>query len=331
MTTKPSSSRPGFIRQDRAPRKNTSSRDSKITSSTRRTYNSRTMYLPTEPRLRRDPQPARKTRQSATAARNPHYDLSFNLGRTAVSAPAINLPVIDLSNPRLVSGALTLVLAALLIMLWTASAFSVSSVQVSGNLRVDPGEISLRSGIVGEPIFKAVPDQIEANLRSAFPELKAVSVKIGFPDRIKVEVVERTPVIAWFQNDATTWIDSEGIAFIPRGDASGLVLVTSSGSPTEVIVDPELPFYEQRFINPEVVQAIIDLAPSIPEGMLLIYDPEYGIGWQDPRGWIVQIGQNTRNLPMKLTIYQTLVERLVAQGIQPSMISMEYMDAPFYK
>jgi hypothetical protein len=34
---------------------------------------------------------------------------------------------------------------------------------------------------------------------------------------------------------------------------------------------------------------------------------------------------------MKLTIYQALVDRFINQGIQPTLISMEYLDAPFYK
>ena len=30
-------------------------------------------------------------------------------------------------------------------------------------------------------------------------------------------------------------------------------------------------------------------------------------------------------------VYQAIVDTLTSQGIQPSLISVEYLDAPFYK
>ena len=289
------------------------------------------MYLPSETRALRNVQPAHNSKHPKSQSRNQHYDISFNLGRTSVQAPAISFTGFDLSNPRLISGFVTIALAVLLIFLWTASSFSVSAAEVTGNTRIDSNEIGNRSGILGEPIFKVIPSQVVENIRTGFPELKDVKVQLAFPNQIKVQVVERVPMITWYQDDTVYWVDDEGIAFIPRGEAPGLVQVTSTGAPQDVLVNPDLPFYEQKFIKPEVVQAIINLAPHIPEGMLLIYDPDYGIGWQDPRGWTVQVGQNTLDLSMKLTVYQALVNRLIVQGIQPSLISMEYLDAPFYK
>jgi hypothetical protein len=55
------------------------------------------------------------------------------------------------------------------------------------------------------------------------------------------------------------------------------------------------------------------------------------MGWQDPRGWSVYFGQNTQDIPMKLAAYQTIEDTFTQQGIQPTLISVEYLDAPFYK
>ncbi len=38
----------------------------------------------------------------------------------------------------------------------------------------------------------------------------------------------------------------------------------------------------------------------------MIYDPKYGMGWQDPRGWSVYFGQNTQDIDMKKKIYQAI-------------------------
>jgi len=128
-----------------------------------------------------------------------------------------------------------------------------------------------------------------------------------------------------------TWIDENGNAFQPRGEVSGLVQVSANGAPRQDLTDPALNIYEQRFITPELVQVIISLAPFVPAGVPMIYDPQYGIGWQDPSGWVVHFGQNTQDMDMKFTVYHALVDHLVSQGIQPTLISMEFLDAPFYK
>jgi hypothetical protein len=79
------------------------------------------------------------------------------------------------------------------------------------------------------------------------------------------------------------------------------------------------------------VQAIITLAPQIPPGAPMIYDPGYGMGWQDPRGWSVFFGQDTQDIEMKKNVYQAITDLLSRQGIQPTLISVAYLDAPFYK
>ena len=63
----------------------------------------------------------------------------------------------------------------------------------------------------------------------------------------------------------------------------------------------------------------------------MIYDPKYGMGWQDPHGWSVYFGQNTQDIAMKEKVYQAILDTITKQGIQPTLISVEYLDAPFYK
>lgn len=331
MTIKPNINHADFVRQRRSSSSTDSSRGKKPAPVTRRTSRPEMRYLPVEPRTRREPQTVRRTRQAHSSARAQRYDISFSLGRTDVRAPAISLPQFDLSNPRWISGLVTLSLVVLLFLLWTASPFTVTAAEVTGNQRIGASDISSMLGIIGEPVFKAVPAQIEANLRTAYPELSAVNVRVGLPNRILVEVEERIPALVWFQDGAMTWIDGEGIAFQPRGEVAGLVQVASNGAPLDVQNDLTMPMYEQRFIEPEMVQVIINMAPYVPAGMPMVYDPKYGIGWQDPNGWAVYFGQDTQDMPSKLAIYQALVARFISQGIQPTLISMEYLDAPFYK
>ena len=226
---------------------------------------------------------------------------------------------------------LTLLLGLLLYTMWTASTFTVKAASVHGNERLGETDVTAMLGMVGQPIFKAVPARIETNLRTAFPDLASVKVRVGFPNHINVDVVERTPILAWYQDEAMTWIDANGVAFKPRGEVQGLIQVSANGAPPKSEEKSAKPLYDQVFITPELVKAMETLSPYAPSGVPTIYDPQYGMGWQDPRGWSVYFGQNTQDIPMKLVVYQNIVDTFTRQGIQPTLISVEYPDAPFYK
>ncbi len=256
------------------------------------------------------------------------YDFAFSLGRTAVRAPLLNLPNL---GSRWVSAGLTLLLALLIYTMATANTFKVAAVELIGNQRLTADDVNTRLGLTGQPIFNAVPSQIEKNLRISFSDLAGVSVQIGFPNHIRVSVVERTPILAWYQDGKTTWIDTSGIAFTPRGDVPGLVQIASSGTPPTPATDPQKSMYDQSFIAPAMVQAILTLYPQVPGGAPMVYDPKYGMGWQDPRGWSVYFGQNTQDIVMKKQIYQAILDTFSREGIQPTLISVAYLDAPFYK
>jgi hypothetical protein len=202
---------------------------------------------------------------------------------------------------------------------------------VRGNQRLDASEINAMLGMIGQPIFNAIPALMETNLRTAYSDLESVKVRVGFPNRITVDVVERIPVLAWYQNGVVTWIDDKGVAFRPRGEFPGLVQVAADDAPPHVPLDPNLPGYEQKFITSELVQALTGLAQVVPAGMPMTFDPQFGMGWQDPRGWTVYLGQNTNDISMKKMVYQAIVDTLTLQGVQPSLISVEYLNAPFYK
>jgi len=343
-----------------ANRKGTGTGKGLTNQTSRQAYHPASVFLPVEPRpiapttLRkmrdgsvsvpssgRQPAPARKPASSrgtrtgsmgrmAGKRGRKGYDFAFNLGRTSVRAPVINLPAL---GSRWISAGLTLLLGILLYTLWTANTFTVTAAEVTGNQRLDSAEVYPNLGMAGQPIFKAVPSLIEKNLRTAFPDLESVSVRVSLPNHIRVSVVERGPVLAWFQDDKTTWIDPSGVAFAPRGDIQGLIQVAVSGDPSapQVQDDTQESLLDRPFISPALVQAIIALSPQIPDGAPMIYDHSYGMGWQDPRGWSVFFGQDTQDIEMKKNVYQAITDSFSRQGIQPTLISVADLDAPFYK
>jgi hypothetical protein len=103
--------------------------------------------------------------------------------------------------------------------------------------------------------------------------------------------------------------------------------------PTESIdtADSTTTVEQTEFIEPLMIKAITELIALAPQGASISYDPSYGLGWSDPRNWQVYFGENTENISKKLMIYQAIVDKLTLEGIQPTMISVEYLEAPFYR
>ena len=98
-------------------------------------------------------------------------------------------------------------------------------------------------------------------------------------------------------------------------------------------------FLQARYREREFDKADFTRSPLGAQGLCcnigltlnLVYDSVHGLGWNDPKGWEVYFGSEDQDMEMKLTVYQALVDRLENEGIQPAMISVEYVHAPYYR
>jgi hypothetical protein len=85
------------------------------------------------------------------------------------------------------------------------------------------------------------------------------------------------------------------------------------------------------FMQPELVAGILVMRAQAPEGTDLVYDPQYGLGWKDPRGWDIFFGLEGDDIESKLVVYKSIVEKLEANGVTPTLINLEHIHAPYYR
>ena len=255
----------------------------------------------------------------------------FGLGEsTSLRLPSLEL---DMGN-RWISGLIVAVCAAMLFVMWSMEPFVVGSAKLIGNERLSAGDINAVMGMMGKSVILASPEQIKTNLQAAFPELKDVKVSVGFPGSITIKVTERQPLIAWQYDNQVSWVDADGVAFPPRGAAEGLIPVLALGNPPAIDSGTDyenINLMVKPLLTPQTVQAMQSMVAYMPEGTTLIYEPDYGFGWNDSRGWKAYFGKTTGDMPMKVTMYQTIVDNLTQRGVVPSMVSVEYPNAPFYR
>jgi cell division protein FtsQ len=255
---------------------------------------------------------------------------------------ALGLPEIHLHKPsiatqrlfaswRLVSISVAVLLSVAIYLALSLPYFRVPNATVLGNNRLTREEIESVTGVIGQSIFTVQPREVATRLRMNYPELLSAQVNVYLPNHVYITITERQPVILWQQNGGYTWIDATGVAFRPRGFVTGLVPIKSLVTPPVGTPALDDPFAPPPYMQKELVDAILALAPTVPADSMMIFDRSFGLGWTDSRGWKSFFGTSAQDMPLKVRVYQSLVDSLASRGVIPSFISVMYPDAPFYR
>jgi hypothetical protein len=237
---------------------------------------------------------------------------------------------------------LILFMAVCLYFLLFTPIFQIDVLQVEGLQRLTFDEVISQLSVIGQPAVLVSPSKVEQELANAFPEFSSLQAKVYLPARIKLEVVERTPVLAWILDGTEHWIDATGVSFPPRGDPGSptvpsslqgsLVRVEADGYPLDLASQPgEEGAAPRPTLSAELVSTLLSMGNYLPEGAAILYNSEHGFGWTDPHGWNVYFGKDLEQMDQKLLVYQALSDRLLNDGIQPTFISLEFLHAPFYR
>lgn len=236
-------------------------------------------------------------------------------------------------GPRWLSFFIALFCLLDLYLMLNMSPFIVYNADILGNERVSAQEIQSVLGVENQSVVSINPTQVESNILAAFPDISAARVELNIPNGVTVSVQERVPVVIWQQqNGETFWVDALGYKFQPRGQVDGLPVIMAAGNPPMAVTEEtETAVGAQPFMPVELSKTIEAVSLNLPEGSNLIFDPQYGLGWNDPKGWKVFFGHVNNDNALKLQVYQSMLDHLAKENIQPTMISVEYPNAPFYR
>ncbi len=252
---------------------------------------------------------------------------------------------------RLISGAIFFLSLVAVVSFSSMDTFKVSAVNLDGAERLSSEAILSQVHLEGQAIIKIQPKEIEAQILENFPSLSAVRVTAGLPANLSVKVTERQPVVLWQQDGQNLWIDLEGVMFPIRGEAEVPLTVIAASDPPGIPASEDaaeeieenkaadLIRYEPDSLSernvpqttPEFVEGVLMLNQYLPENTALQYDPEFGLGWQDPKGWLVYFGREIQDIDTKLVEYQGIVAMMEEIKLTPALISLEFMQAPFYR
>jgi hypothetical protein len=283
------------------------------------------------------------------AATQPRRKVYYSVGRHGVETRLPAIPIIHFEW-RWVSAALAVTTLILALMMTNMTGFQVSVVEANGLQRLKPEDITPIVLSNTTSAFTVDQKALRDQVALAFPELKDIRVNVHLPNRVSIDAVERQPVLSWKAGDQVLWIDADGVVFDPRGEVQNLLVIKAEVLPplsrplestTSVIdyamqvistqTDPLTPEEAINTIDPQVFKAAITLSGLMPQGAKLVYDPISGMGWRDPGGWRVYFGNDLTDIQFKQSEYKTIIENLRNLGISPLLVSVEHVDAPYFR
>jgi cell division septal protein FtsQ len=249
---------------------------------------------------------SRSTRRSTSRAASP---ISFDW-------------LADLSKPRAVTVILLVVLVAAAAWIGLDARFYVSHLGVTGTTRTPPLEVANMSGLVGTHIFWVNTADAEAQLLRSTPALKSAHITCRLPANCSIDVVERTPIVAWQYGGTVTWVDADGATFNPRGNSTDLKLIT-----IEAVQGPAL--IAGRPADPKVIAAALSVAKALPNVRSYRYSGAHGLEFTDDRGFPVYLGL-ADDMSDRVMIWKALRDSLTARDVLPKFVDIRYPLAPYY-
>jgi len=267
--------------------------------------------------------------------------------RTNKRGSEIRLPALpSVRIPWRVLSALIVIACAVAIYYFQFSdLFKVKSINLAGTNRISPQALLNAMKIQDSSMMDLQPETLQANLLAAFPEIRDVQVMTRLPNEVNILIAERQPLITWFLNEKPAyWIDEEGYTFPIRGEQIGTPFFIYAdgeppyplGYPMELQVNPTLSKQAPRLklnpsVDPDFVLSVQKLNERLPESYTLKYEKAQGLAWQDPNGWTVYFGNRSADMDQKLNEYDAIVKAILDKNLQPSMVSMQFLHAPYYR
>lgn len=132
---------------------------------------------------------------------------------------------------RLYAIGIVAALIAIVAVAWFSPLLSLQKVQVSGSRLVDADRVSdfVRDSQGGRPLPQVRPGAVEKSVLEEFPKAEAASVHYAGPRALKIEITDRTPVIAIEGESGYRLYDSAAVALGTVDTAPKNLTVLSGG------------------------------------------------------------------------------------------------------
>ncbi|MCS6845406.1 MAG: FtsQ-type POTRA domain-containing protein [Caldilineales bacterium] len=202
-------------------------------------------------------------------------------------------------------------LAALLVWFFVDDRFYVQTVEVEGLRFTDRAAVLQQADLYGYSIFWVNGREVARRVE-ALPTVKHATVRALLPNRVRIRVTEREPVVLWVHNGEARWLDQEGL-MLPVADAT-------MSLPTLFDQDGSTVLGDDR-VHPEVVNSVAELHRHLPEVGQFAYSRERGLHFTLRSGALVVLG-DSQQLAERVRHLIALQSTLAAQRLTAREIDL---------
>ncbi|HOU40165.1 MAG TPA: FtsQ-type POTRA domain-containing protein [Promineifilum sp.] len=264
-------------------------------------------------------------------------------------------------NTRWISLAVLAACVYTLYIIGSDDRFYLNVIPVEGASSLDINHVVEESGLAGQHIFAADPQEAADRL-SEMGGVVTATVTLRWPNDVLITLREQPPLATWQEGDQSYWVDADGGLSPARAQTIGLlniiseIPVAADGAPAAktmtaddsnagAIVAAEEDASDEAgatadpgdgadaqiaFLPQDVLEGALQLRSLRPNIEQLYYRPSGGLSYQDGRGWRAYFGTG-RDMNQKLAVYETVVAKLLEQGIRPEYISVSNQYKPYYR
>ena len=206
-----------------------------------------------------------------------------------------------------------------LIAVFTSLDFYVYQAEIAKTRYLTPAALDQQAGIDRFSIFFLRPAAISQRL-SQLPTIRSATVRLSLPNRVRITVVEREPVLLYQVQGETRWADAEG-ALMPAADTrSDLV---------KLIDDSNSAQFDPQHIDPALLLAIRRITRDLPQIDTFRYQEPFGMYFFSPEGWRVLLGQ-AENMDAKLLAWAALRQDLLRQKAAVQEVDLRFQH-PYWR
>jgi cell division septal protein FtsQ len=159
------------------------------------------------------------------------------------------------------------------------------------------------------------------------PLVKAVQARLRWPDKVEIEVIERTPWGYWNLAGTSYVVDGEGVILPDVKPPKGAPVIHDTGSPTTLSPGDR--------VDADAVRLAQALLESVPEQLSLTiaqleYKPENGLSLVTDAEYRVVMG-DSQNADYKLAVWKTVEEDIGRDVMAGHVLDLRFRDRPSFQ
>lgn len=199
--------------------------------------------------------------------------------------------------------------------------FIVREAVVEGATQYSAAEVYQASGLNGVNVFHVDPAAVEVAIGKAIPGIGNVRVRCEWPNRVVVDVDERSATFVWHDGQAAYLVDGTGYVFAADDGSHSDLLVFQAEESQPCKVGDRL--------DVAILDAGRELNRLIPVVKTFTISPLRGISIRNADGVRIDFGRD--DLAKKVAAMNAVLQRTMASGQSIECIDVRFPASVYYK